>query len=223
MATPDSPAPKAFISYSWDDAAHSEWVRQLAIRLRGDGVDVTLDRWHAAPSDQLPAFMERAVLDNDFVLVICTPRFQGKSNKRGGGVGYEADLMTAYAFTMSDEKTFIPVLRRGDWTGAAPTWLLGRFHIDLSGEPYSESNYQELLRTLHDAREKAPPLGPRPDFEAKKESRASSTAAPRARAAQPGHAVAAGLVPAREADLRPPPRSGEASRRPVPASTEDPN
>jgi TIR domain len=51
MATPspDPPAPKTFISYSWDDDAHKEWVKQLATRLRADGVDVTLDRWHAAP------------------------------------------------------------------------------------------------------------------------------------------------------------------------------
>src|SRR5271165_3498164 len=36
--------PKTFISYSWDDDAHREWVKQLATRLRDDGVDVTLDR-----------------------------------------------------------------------------------------------------------------------------------------------------------------------------------
>ena len=58
MPEPDSRVPKAFISYSWDDDAHKEWVKQLATRLRADGVDVTLDRWHAAPGDQIPAFMD---------------------------------------------------------------------------------------------------------------------------------------------------------------------
>ena len=49
MATPepDPTVPKTFISYSWDDDVHMEWVKQLATRLRADGVDVTLDRWHA--------------------------------------------------------------------------------------------------------------------------------------------------------------------------------
>ena len=58
-STSNPSAPKAFISYSWGDDAHSQWVKELATRLRQDGVDVTLDRWHAVPGDQIPAFMER--------------------------------------------------------------------------------------------------------------------------------------------------------------------
>ena len=176
MATPkpDSIIPKTFISYSWDDDAHKEWVKQLATRLRADGVDVTLDRWHSAPGDQISAFMERAVRQNDFVIAVCTPGFKEKSDGRGGGVGYEGDIMTAYAVTGGDQKKFIPVLRRGSWIEAAPTWLLGRIKIDLSSDPYSESEYEELLRTLHGAREEAPEIGPRPDFGDKKQSQATS-------------------------------------------------
>jgi hypothetical protein len=180
MATPepDPPAPKTFISYSWDDPAHREWVRQLAIRLREDGVAVTLDQWDVAPGDQIPAFMERAVRENDFVIAVCTPRFKEKSDGRGGGVGYEGDIMTAYAFTAGAKKKFIPVLRLGGWVEAAPTWLLGRAKIDLSGDPYSEPEYEELLRTLHSAREEAPPIGSRPDFGDKKRSQPGPVPAP---------------------------------------------
>ena len=170
--------PNAFMSYSWDDDAHKEWVRQLAIRLRADGVDVTLDRWHSAPGDQIAAFMERAVRENDFVIAVCTPRFKERSDRRGGGVAYEGDIMTAYAFKGGDKRKFIPVLRRGSWTEAAPTWLLGRAKIDLSRDPYSESEYEELLRTLHGAREEAPPIGHRPNFGDKKGSQASPAPAP---------------------------------------------
>jgi uncharacterized NAD(P)/FAD-binding protein YdhS len=180
MATlePDPTVPKTFISYSWDDDAHKEWVKRLAIRLRTDGVNVTLDRWHSAPGDQIPAFMDRAVRENDFVIAICTPRFKEKSDGRSGGVGYEGDIMTAYAFTSGAEKKFIPVLRCGSWGEAAPTSLLGRAKVDLSGDPYSESEYLELLRTLHGAREEAPPIGNRPDFKDKKGSQASPPPAP---------------------------------------------
>ncbi|HEY5731981.1 MAG TPA: toll/interleukin-1 receptor domain-containing protein, partial [Anaerolineales bacterium] len=62
---------KVFISYSWDDDMHREWVREFATRLRSDGIDVTLDRWHAVPGDQLSQFMENAVRDSDFVLCVC--------------------------------------------------------------------------------------------------------------------------------------------------------
>ena len=156
--------PRAFISYSWDDEAHRDWVKRLATRLRGDGVDVTLDRWDAAPGDQVPAFMERAVRENDFVIAVCTPKFKEKLDGRAGGVGYEGDIMTAYAFAGGLTKKFIPVLRRGTWPESAPSWLLGRVQVDLSGGPYSEPQYEELLRTLLGAREQAPPVGPPRDF-----------------------------------------------------------
>ena len=61
--------PKAFISYSYDDSVHQDWVLRLATRLRTDGIDVTLDLWHLAFGDQLPLFMERAVRENQFVLI----------------------------------------------------------------------------------------------------------------------------------------------------------
>ena len=53
--------PTVFISYSWESAAHKEWVRDFAARLRGDGVKVILDQWDAVPGDQLPEFMEREI------------------------------------------------------------------------------------------------------------------------------------------------------------------
>ena len=40
----DGKHPTAFISYSWDDESHKSWVKELAARLRKDGVDVKLDR-----------------------------------------------------------------------------------------------------------------------------------------------------------------------------------
>ena len=162
-STSQVPAPKAFISYAWGDDAHSLWVKDFASRLRGDGVDVTLDRWHAAPGDQIPAFMERAVRENDFVIAVCTPGYKSRSDVRAGGVGYEGDIMTAEVFTGANQRKFIPVLRSGIWNDAAPSWLLGRVYIDLTGDPYSEFRYEELLRALHGARGRGaadrPPAG----------------------------------------------------------------
>jgi hypothetical protein len=98
--------PTVFISYSWDDEVHKEWVRQLAARLRADGVDAPLDRWHAVPGDQLPEFIEREIRDNDYVLIICTPKYKDKSDKRIGGVGYEGDIMTGEVFTKQNHRKF---------------------------------------------------------------------------------------------------------------------
>ncbi|HKR29854.1 MAG TPA: toll/interleukin-1 receptor domain-containing protein, partial [Terriglobales bacterium] len=149
----------AFISYSWDDDAHREWVRKLAERLRADGVNASIDRWAMVPGDQLPAFMERTIRENQFVIIVCTPRYKRRSDAREGGVGYEGDIMTAEVLTSQNHRKFIPVLRTGEWRTTAPTWLAGKYYINLSGDPYSERDYEDLLRTLLGVREVAPPLG----------------------------------------------------------------
>lgn len=152
-------SPKVFISYSWDGDAHKEWVLALAQRLRADDVDVTLDRWDVVPGDQLPAFMEGAIRDNEFVVIICTPRYKLRSDSREGGVGYEGDIMTSEVMTQQNHRKFIPVWRSGSWAEAAPSWLASKYHINLTKDPYSERDYEDLVRTLLDIRETAPVLG----------------------------------------------------------------
>lgn len=156
--------PTAFVSYSWDSDQHRDWVRDLATRLRGDGIDVTLDQWHAILGDNLPQFMETAVRDNDYVLIVCTPRYKKKSDKRAGGTGYEGDIITAEVFVTGNQRKFIPILREGEWIEAAPSWLLAKYYLDLRGASYSEANYRQLVRTLHGMTPQPPPLGARPDL-----------------------------------------------------------
>lgn len=151
-------ASTAFISYSWDSDQHREWVLALAVRLRSDGVETVLDQWHLVPGDQLPAFMEKAVRQSDFVLIVCTPRYKDRSERRVGGVGYEGDIITGEVLTARNQRKFIPILRGEDWARSAPTSLVGKYHIDLRGDPYEESHYQDLLTTLLGTRPEAPPI-----------------------------------------------------------------
>jgi len=148
----------AFVSYSWDDDDHKEWVLSLAMRLRSDGVEAILDRWHTVPGDQLPQFMETAVRENDYVLIVCTPRYKDRSDKRVGGVGYEGDVMTAEVMTKRNNRKFIPILRQGSWEETAPSWLAGKCYVDLSASPYSEESYQDLLKTMLGTRPAPPPV-----------------------------------------------------------------
>lgn len=155
--------PTAFVSYSWDDEEHKRWARGLAERLRADGVEATIDQWGAVPGDQLPAFMEKAISGNDFVLIVCTPRYKERSEKRVGGVGYEGDIITAELLHKGNQRKFIPVLRKGQWTDAAPGWLAGKYYVDLRDGPSFEAQYQDLLATLLATRAQPPPVavGPR--------------------------------------------------------------
>ena len=160
MSEAEYVAPKVSVSYSWQDEAHLHWVGEFAARLRGDGVDVSLDQWIVGLGKPLPEFMEKLVRENERVLVICTPTYKEKSDGRIGGVGYEGDLMTGEILTQSKREKFIPVLRTGNWTESIPSWLLGRAGVDLRGEEYSESEYRKLVDELLGRMPQAPPLGP---------------------------------------------------------------
>lgn len=164
-----SEVPKAFISYSWDNKEHKKWVKGLATRLRNDGVNITLDQWETTLGDQLPEFMEKAIRDNDFILIICTPRYKKRSDNREGGVGYEGDIMTGEVLSARNEKQFIPILHEGSERQSIPSWLKGRYYLDLCGVDYNEQHYQDLLLTLHGKREKAPPIGVKPSFDRQEE------------------------------------------------------
>ncbi len=164
-APSDERPPTAFISYSWDAQAHKDWVKRLATRLREDGVNVTLDQWAVVPGDRIPVFMERAVRENDYVLVICTLNYKARSDARMGAAGYEGDIMTGELLGVSPSRKFIPVLRSGEAHAAVPSWLGGRYYVDLRseegiGDDY-ERQYDDLLTTLHGEREQAPPVGRR--------------------------------------------------------------
>ena len=148
----------AFISYSWDSDDHKQWVHDLATRLHGEGITIKLDQWHLVPGDQLPQFMETAVRESDHVLVACTRRYKERSDNRTGGVGYEGDIMSAEVMNTGNQRKFIPILRSGAWNEAAPSWLAGKYYVDLSANPYSETNFNDLTSTLLGTRPKAPPV-----------------------------------------------------------------
>lgn len=151
--------PRVFISYSWEDAIHKAWVRDLAITLRKDGVEVILDQWDLILGDSLTQFMETAICESDFVLIICTPVYKSKADKRMGGVGYEESIISGQFMHGQKRGKFIPVLRKGNWRESAPTWLMDKMYEDLSGNPYTEENYIHLLATLHNIPIEKPPVG----------------------------------------------------------------
>jgi hypothetical protein len=154
--------PTAFISYSWDDYPHKEWVIKLATQLRQDGVDTRLDYWHTVPGDQLPEFMEREIRQATYVIIVCTPTYKMKSEDRTGGVGYEGGIITAEVFARQNHRKFIPVLARGSWAQSAASWLSGKRYVDLSDAARYENGYRELLTTILGAQPKPPPLGSLP-------------------------------------------------------------
>lgn len=160
MESQDDPPrrPRVFLSYSWDSEEHKQWVRDLGARLRGAGVELSLDEWEVRPGDQLPHYMERAIRESDFVLCACTHRYKERFDGRTGGAGYEANLMSAEALATGNERKFIALLREGEPLASLPSWLLGKRFLDFSGNPYSEQSYEALVSNLHGLSPQAPPI-----------------------------------------------------------------
>ena len=119
--------PRALLSYSWDGPEHQRWVTEFADRLQGEsGVRIIFDQWHLNPGDDKLHFMEQAVADSNFVIVVCTPTYAERTNKRQGGVGYESMVITAELAEHMLTNKFIPVLRKGTWTSSLPIYLKNR-------------------------------------------------------------------------------------------------
>lgn len=163
MQNMNSENPKVFISYSWEDNDHKAWVKELANRLISDGIDATVDQYDLQLGDRLPHFMENAIVNSDYVLIICTPNYKKKSDARTGGVGYEGHIISDELFSKGNERKFIPVIRKGSATGAMPSCLAGKLGIDLTVTADSEHNYQDLITTLYGANKK-PKLGKKPSY-----------------------------------------------------------
>lgn len=157
----NSEHPKVFISYSWEDDAHKEWVKSLADRLLSDGIDATVDQYDLTLGDRLPHFMEQSISNSDYVLIICTPAYKSKSDARKGGVGYEGHIISAELLTQGNERKFIPVIRKGTTTDSIPAFLSGKLGIDLSSTIHYENSYKDLLTTLYGVKRK-PQIGTRP-------------------------------------------------------------
>jgi hypothetical protein len=83
---------------------------------------------------------------------------------RAGGGGYEGDIMTAEVSTKQNHRKFIPVLARGRWIDSAPSWLIGKYYLDLDVSRHEEG-YQKLLATILGKLPQAPPLGSLSDAE----------------------------------------------------------
>jgi hypothetical protein len=153
--------PKVFISYSWTSDAHKQWVLGLATRLRNEGANVILDRWHLKEGQDKYKFMEQMVTDPDMtkVLMICDKKYKEKADSRTGGVGDEALIISPEIYGKAEQQKFIPLIRERDDDGKeyVPVFVAGRKYIDFCEDEYFEESYDALIRLIHGQPELTPP------------------------------------------------------------------
>lgn len=155
--------PRAFVSYTWDNEDHKKQVKDLAVRLCGDGIDVVLDDWSNSPGAQLPQFMETAVRESDAVIIICTPRYRERFDDRRGGAGYEGHMITAELLQGGNQEKFFTLLWQGEPTTALPSALAGKRFLDFR-DRRRDDRYHELVRAVYGLRPERPEIGPPPSW-----------------------------------------------------------
>jgi hypothetical protein len=161
--------PKLFLSYSWSNQQHIEWVINLAQELVANGVDVTFDKWDLREGQDANEFMEKMVIDPGItkVIIICDRIYSEKANSRKGGVGTETQIISPAIYQKTDQTKFVAVLSEKDDVGNPylPVYYKSRIYIDLSNDELYASNFEQLLRWIYNKPLYIkPPLGKSPSF-----------------------------------------------------------
>jgi hypothetical protein len=161
--------PCAFISYSWTSDDHADWIRETAVRLLHDGVQVLLDQFDLAEGQDKYAFMEQAVTNPavTHVLAFVDDRYATRADAREGGIGIETQILTPTIYQNARQKRVIPIIlaHNPDGTPRLPTFLDTRYAIDMSVPDKEQDGYEQLLRVLHGKPQHVkPPVGTPPTF-----------------------------------------------------------
>jgi SEFIR domain family len=157
--------PSVFISYSWDDEPHKQWVLDLADRLSQNGIYVYLDRYDLGLGREMTHFMENALEKADRILVIGTPKYKEKADGRVKGVGFEHSIIAASMMNDLGTDRFIPILRVGPKERALPLLLQGRIGAFMDKDEDFEKEFENLVREIHGSPAiQRPALGPVPEY-----------------------------------------------------------
>lgn len=109
---PNVDNPTVCISYSWDDEDHKQWVLDLADKLTANGIHVHFDRYDLVPGSDSNHFMEEMLAKSEKVLVVVTPTYKEKAEKRKSGAGYEFNIISSEIFEDQGSTKFIPIKKR---------------------------------------------------------------------------------------------------------------
>ncbi|RYX86992.1 TIR domain-containing protein [bacterium] len=158
---------KVFISYSWDNDEHEYWVINLANKLREKGIDVILDKYEIRLGNDLNHFMEKSVTKSDRVLMIFTPNYKLKAEKRRGGVGYEYSIITSQFIKNRTTNTkFLPILKAGTNSKSVPVNFESHLLLNMTSDLNFDENLDYLIREIYKRPKlKKPNLGSKPNFE----------------------------------------------------------
>lgn len=162
-AAPPCKNPRVFISYTGVDQEHRKWVRELACRLRENGVDARIDMYHLRPGQDLHQWMTNEVIMADKVLLICDKYYAEKADTRKGGVGWETMIILGDMLTTQEQTKYIGIIREEGIDESLPVYVRSKYSLNWSDDDKMEQEFNDLLLYLFDC-DIEPPIGPIPEF-----------------------------------------------------------
>jgi hypothetical protein len=145
--------PKAFISYSWTSERHQQFVKELAERLIGDGVDVVMDLFDLREGHDKYVFMERMVTDPKIthVLALCDKAYAQKADARKAGVGTESQILSKEIYDQVVQTKIVPIVCEfaDDGSPTLPIFFQSRIYVDFSSAEAVNRNWEQLIRLLY--------------------------------------------------------------------------
>jgi adenylate cyclase len=153
-----------FVSYSWDNQIHKEWVLNFSEALRRNGIKVLLDQYDLNPGKEMTFFMHQ-LSSVDKIITILTPGYKEKADKREGGVGHEYTMISAeYLFNGTNRIRVIPVLRIGQGNESCPYFMRTVLYHDMRDDSLFEKKISELVDLIYEKTELKQPPSPIPGF-----------------------------------------------------------
>lgn len=142
---------RIFISYSYDNEEHEEWVLNLSTKIEEyEEFHVTLDKYDLSYFHEKNLFMEKAVSESDIIVIIASDKYVEKANDRQGGVGIETSMTVAKHFKQIEEtgKSNIIAIYKSNRKQELPSYLNGaRLRLNFDSSSF-ESKFDELIKAL---------------------------------------------------------------------------
>jgi hypothetical protein len=157
--------PRVFISYTANKSEDREWVKNLAEKLRANGVDARIDIYHLKPGFDLPQWMTNEIILADKVLLVCNRAYMEKADFRKGGVGWETMIIQGDMLAQGDNKQkYIAIIRENEVETALPIHLKSKYALHWGSNPeIGAEPLNQLVSYLFDI-DIEPDLGPVPDY-----------------------------------------------------------
>lgn len=141
---------RVFISYSWDNDTHKDWVFQLCQDLRDKGVDAIIDQAMRKGKDLLD-FMEKGITNAHRVLVVGTPNYKRKSEEEKGGVKYEQNIIKASILHGIGSDRYITILREGEgFEKSFPAVVSTKGGYDMRDDGKYKEHLTALVHEIYD-------------------------------------------------------------------------